>query len=281
MNEKGATLLDLIIGFSLFSIILGYTATSYFSTSTLMRNHTLRQLAEERAIALADLLTTDLRKAGTGIPLGQDDFPPGGSGLGDAPLAVLLTSDSDTVVFRLSESVAPALVTAAFTPSGSNPVVTLDDVSDFAEDDVIYISDSTTGGVDGFKGTVDSVSGNTVTFESGYVNNAGASFPIGSIATRVATYTYNSPTDWSGVTLTTASSTYTIAPNSTFAVTYLDCSGTTFSTPLTNADLLSNLCAIEVTASVRADARYKDGTLHTAGVTRRVALRNLIMNRSL
>jgi len=233
----------------------------------------------EQARLALDLIGYDLRMAGAGVPLGQGGFAPGGAGLGDAPMPILTSSTATNIVMRLNETGRVGVLTSQFTPSMTSLTFQVHSSADIAAGDMVYLSNATAGGTLGLKGTVQSVSGNSVTLETGYITSAGAVFDSGSVVHRVTQITYDSPAAGTGITRDNVDSLITVVPNSTFSLTYYDAAGSAIPLPLTAAIIQNQLCSVQVSTSVVSTSKLRNGSNYTATAVDRIALRNLILSR--
>lgn len=275
LDSSGFTLLELLVGVSVLSVLLAATAQSMFNTMETSLDTEVVTQTEERAKAALDMMVFDLRMLGSGVTAGQSDFSISDSALGDAPLPVLTDSSESYLHFRMNESGDDAVLTADYTPDDDGLSFSVSSTSDLYVGDEVYISDRVAGGDDGLKGEVSAVTSNTVTISADYVASENADFPAGSTLNRVSTIAYNSPSDWSGITRNGGLGAITIVPNSKFTVQYLDSDGAELTPPLSKADILESLLSIEVTVQVQSDRPLKSGTTYTAEASTKVTARNM------
>jgi hypothetical protein len=278
-RQAGVTIIELLVTVLLMSIVMLGVVGTVTWTSRQSIDHEIIARVNEQARAILDYMAYDMRMLGSGMPLGQTGFPIGGTGLGDAPLPLLTTSDDDQIELRLNERGSDTVLTANYTPSAANLTLSVLSASDFEAGDMLYVSDHTQGGTSGMQGTVAQVGNDWITLENTYVATAGATFKSGSTVSRVSTITYESPADGSGVTRDTGEGPVALEPNSTFNLDYLDATGTEITPPLTAAAIAANLYTIRVTVSVQASQPLYDGTTYSTEAVQEIGLRNLILSR--
>lgn len=277
--QAGETMLSLLVSLALIGVIFAAALNSFLDASQSSMDLQIRARAEEQAKTILDLMAFDIRMTGAGMPLGQSGFAIGGSGLGAAPLPILLTSTATNIALRLNESGSNTILSANYTPSSSSLTFSVASASDFESGDTLYISNMTVGGAAGLQGTVTGTTGTTITINNAYVASASTTFSSGSTVDRVTNVTFDSPNDWRGITRNAELGAVRLAPNSTFSASYRDASGTAIALPLTNTTVSANLASIQLTVSVRGDKTLRDGTIYTATAQETIALRNLNMNR--
>ena len=271
--------MELLCSISIMSVIMVSVVESMLDTAHRSWDHKLITTTEEQARAIFDMLAYDLRMMGSGMPLGQASFKISDGTLGTASLPILLDATSTYVSIRVNETGKDTVLTSDYTPNSTNLSFTVLDPSDFSVGDSIYLSDMLRGGSEGLAGTISSISGDTISIDSSYVMSEGAAFTKGCTASRVTTVTYNSPSDWSGITRNNQRTTEVIAVQSTFSIRYLDGSGNELTLPLTAAVIDDSLAQVELTISVRTTNPLRDGSIYTAILLKRIALRNLNYNR--
>lgn len=277
-NERGMSLIELLVSIGMFSVLFTAIVSSYTVAARRSYDDQLITRTNEQARMVLDTISYDVRMAGAGMPLGQSGFAVGGTGLGDAPLAVLTSSTASTIVFRLNEIGRDTILTGSFAPTSTSRTFSAASAADLEDGDIVYISDAMEGGSQGLRGVVESVSGTSVTIATGYVTGVGSvTFVAGSTVSRISDVTYSNATG--GITRNNGSSTVVVAPRSTVSFRYFDASGTELTLPLTGSVVDDTLTGVEVTVTVNAAAPLRDGTNYSSTARQRVALRNLIFNR--
>ena len=278
-NSSGSGIIELLISTLIASIILVGVVTSLTATTRLSADNEIITRCHEQARTVLDLLSYDIRMTGSGMPLGQTGFAIDAVDLGDSPLPILLNAGSNYLQLRLNEKGVETVLAQAYTPSVSNLTFEVLSSEDIFEEDTIYISDFTQGGANGFRGQVVQVSGNSITVSNTYTATFAASFPSGSIVTRVATITYNSPNDFSGITRNNELGDTLLQQNSMFELRYLDQSGNALALPLTPLVIKNTLHAIEVKVFVRSRRNLSTGGQYLAEASHQVGLRNIMLSR--
>ncbi|MCB0337123.1 MAG: hypothetical protein KDD62_12485 [Bdellovibrionales bacterium] len=274
-DQAGFTLMDIIVSVGISAMVFGYAAQSLTTTTTQSFDSEVIITTEERARSILDLMLFDLRMLGAGIPFDQEGFSMSGSGTSSVALPILTDSTSSYIHFRVNELGKDTLITSAFAPSGASSSFTVYSTEDLLEDDIIYLSDATTGGSDGLQGQISAISGLTVTLSSGFVYSDSANFPVGSVLNRVTTVEYSSPDDDSGIVRNNGLGDIVISPNSYFSISYKDQDGNALSLPLSESDIEDYLAIIDISVTVNSDRKLKDGTTYTAQADSKVTVRGL------
>jgi type II secretory pathway pseudopilin PulG len=278
-HSFGHTLVEVLVSILLGGMVLGAATKSF--TASVKGTVDMRSMSrtQEQARAILDLLSTELRLLGAGMPLGQADFPITATTFNDTNLPILLDATQYNIKFRKNERGIQTSLSSNYTPAATSLSIPVLSSSGFIVGDPVYISDMVLGGSFGMWGKVASMSSGNINLNSEIYHPAGITFTAGSIVEPVSLIEYNSPADGSGVTRDTGLDTTILAPNSSFKLTYLDQSGTAIALPLT-ADIIGNsLSAIDIEVTVGARAADYDGEFYEATVGHRVALRNLITVR--
>ena len=272
----GFSLFEVLVAIFISAILLGNITATLMQTSSHYHDRSVISKTEERAQMLLDLLAYEIRHLGAGMPLGQSDFDISDATLGDASLPILLNATATYVQIKLDEIQTSSTITASYTPSVVDLDFTVESANGFSVGDTVYLSDMIVGGDDGLEGVITNITGNTITIDSGYTASAAASFNAGSSIHRVSTVTFDSLVD---ITRDNGTGAVTLAPNSSFTLTYLDESGTTLALPLTRAIVDDSLASINIQISLDSDSLLKDGTTYTAVAQQQVHLRNLRLSR--
>lgn len=276
-NDYGNAIMSLIVSIGLFTTIM--VGTTKFVFSSTRNSYDLENRIDntgniEKAFKL---ITSEIKMLGSSMPIGQSNFSPEDLSLGDASLAVHTNSNAGILSFNINETGKSTILTSSFTPGLGNLSFQVDDASDIFENENIYISDFTTGGNNGLRGSVSGVSGNTVTIAGIFETQLGTSFATGSLVTRSMEVEYRN-SDGAIVREDTAG-TVILAPRATISFAYFDSNGNALSVPLSRAAINNSLSAIRVTITATADNVERNGIARTITLTRTISLRNLILSR--
>ncbi|WKZ56851.1 MAG: hypothetical protein QY326_08965 [Bdellovibrionota bacterium] len=198
-DQRGEGLIGFLVSVVISAIVFAATTTAYLQGIVRAQDHRTMVQVREEAREIADLIASELRLLGSGMPLSQDDFSSSDLSLGDAPLPLLLDSSASYIHFRLNEFGRGAIIDAAFDPI-STSTISVTDGSIFAVGDTVYVTNMTTGGTDGLQGEIVSISGNSITLNGTMLYPVGATFDVGSLVEPVSTIAFNSPETWSGIT---------------------------------------------------------------------------------
>lgn len=276
---RGFSAIELMASLLITSTLFVSVTAMFVSTTRRAHDNQLIMEADERARELLDILAYDIRMAGSGMPMGQASFLPGGTGLGDAPLPILLDATSNSITIRTNETGKNTVLTTNWTPSSTSLSFDVLSTEDIYEGSVIYLSDMIRGGTQGLRAVVDTISGNTITVESGYITSVGASFSAGSLATRITDITYSSTDITGAITRNNGTDVVNLSPKAMFTLNFLDGNGSTIVLPLEDLELADDLASINITVQVAARAPLRSGDAYVASATERVALRNINLNR--
>lgn len=277
-SEKGQSLVSLLVELVISVVVFGSIIGVFFNTSKKTMDHQLMSRAQEDATSLIDLMSFELRLIGSGMPLGQANFQIADATLGDAPLPILTSATANQLTVRYNENGSNTVTTGVFTPAAASLLFTVLSTSGFSVGDTIYLSNFPTNGTFGLKGTIQAKTANSLTINNNYVASAGASFPIGTLVSKVSTVIYNSTQ--TGITKSINGGTATIlAPKSSFSLQYLDKAGAALVLPLTDAAIKDNLTSLRLTVNVNGEKELSTGKIYTATVIQDITLRNLIISR--
>src|SRR5947209_4661266 len=116
-RQRGSGLLEFFVSSSIVIVSMLALMSSFVATTRHTSDETVKMRTDNEARLLLDYMIYDARMAGSGMPLGQSNFAIGQSGLSDAPLPILLTSDGDSLHLRLNEQGTNTVLTASFAPA--------------------------------------------------------------------------------------------------------------------------------------------------------------------
>ena len=278
-EDRGASLVELLSSLVIMSILFTMSSAMYISTvgDSLTSHQSTTARAEARA--LLDHLSFNARMIGAGIPMDQDQFPPGDPALGDTPMPVFIDSSDSLFHFRSNDRGVSSVLTLDYTPSGASLDLNVMSADKFRVRDVVYLSGMLAGEESGMKAEIAAIAGNVITIDGAYVALPGVTFPAGSLVHQVREITYESFTDWSGVERTLDGTSEILVPNSIFSVEYLDVLGNIMVTPLSPADILNTLSAVRISVSVASENPISNPAAVVVTAEQVVSLRNLTLNR--
>ncbi len=154
-NESGATLVELLVNIAILGVLLAGVSSEYFLSTRRAFDRKTVASTQDEARTLLDLMAYDLRMAGAGMPLGQTNFRYTQPEVGEAALPIAITASNDYIDLLFNERGKNTVLDADYTPSLSNLTFTVLSGEDFSEGDIIYLSNMSTGGVDGLRGEID------------------------------------------------------------------------------------------------------------------------------
>jgi prepilin-type N-terminal cleavage/methylation domain-containing protein len=335
---RGFTLIELLVGLSITSLILGAIVNAITKSSQQARDTEIITRANEVARAILDSMAFDIRLVGAGMPMGQAAFPmesytpvtpPGIQwssttsataqvDLGDAAWPILPGSDATHIYLRINERGVETVLAADYNPGAPSYTFTVLDVSDFAINDVVYISDRRENGSAGLRGQITAIDSGakqiTISSANGPNYPAGTIFGAGSSVNRVSTVSYVSVGGTTGIQMAISdydSTLRTIHPNSSFTLTYKNrTSGTAMTMPTASSDLcefippvpasggigsdpcgvaqstttvstnkdITDLASIVITVNVTGERPLTSGGIYTATVSQEASLRNFLIS---
>ena len=279
-NCQGETLVQLIVSMGIFFTIMGAATSQFFDASRLSHDHIVMTKAQEELRTVLDIMSFDVRQTGNAGVLGDyHSFSAVGTATPFLNASLDFTSDADTYKTLVNETGEFTVTTNYFLGTQIGSGIDLLSVDGLAVGDFIILSNITSSGGAHARGTISSIVGNTIFFAAGYYATSGARFFEASTIEKVSTVTYESPSDWSGITRNNGSGAVLLSPNSTFSIRYLDESGNAIALPLTEAKYEDELASIEITVQVRGRQALKDGSTYTAEAMQAITLRNLLADR--
>ena len=276
---RGFSILELMISVGIGGVVLGALVSQYSHTVATSHDQQVRIATYLQAQATLQMIGSELRMLGNGVPFDQANFQIGEDTLTDPtvtePIDVATTTASH-IGFRINETGDVYLLSGNFNPA-STLTFTLTSTTGLEANDPIYLSNSVVAGDDGLFGTIASVDHGTnqVTLQSGVVYSPGATFNMGSICEEVSTVAYDSPADGTGITRDSGYGPVKLGNGSTFVLEFVDAAGTPVALPLTNTTVVNSLRAIRVTVNQQSANKLKDGSSYTATISQSFGIRNL------
>jgi len=277
--QSGSMLLDALTSLFLGAVVIGSAAASFSNMWVRSTELRLKAQAQTEARLLLDMLAFDLRMAGSGLPLGQTSFSSALSSLGQEELPIVAGADGTTATVQLNELGTSAVLTSTFAPSAGNRTMQTSSTAGFSVGDTVYISDMASRGTSALRGTIESLTANSIRVASSYTPSALISLPAGGTIEPVTRVTYANST--AGITRNGGSGAILLAPNSSFTITYLDSSGNALSTPLSSTAITNSLRAVRLQVSLHTTSGVTTLSTQTFSATtsQTVALRNVNLNR--
>lgn len=277
VDDWGMTLVELLVSITIGTMLFAPILGMLFDSTRISADNSTIQVTERQVQVLSNVLVSELRNIGSGMPLGQTTF--NYAVVGDVALSVIPSSNTTNLTFRVNPYGTSTVTTVDYTPGPKSLVIQVFDSTGFAVGQTVYLSNMLSGGTTALSASIEKISGNLLTIKSDYITTSGAIFPSGSSLTRVATVHYNGA-NASGIARDEGAGEIVITPNASLTFDYLDESGKSLSLPLSANDIQTNLSSISFTVTLDADRKLKDGSIWTAEAIRKVALRNLIAERN-
>ena len=278
--QAGSTLLELLVAILIAAFLLGAAVAGYRQASRTMYDNETIVRAEQEAREILDLMVTDLRTTGSGVPIGLEHFDPLDPVLGDAPLAVLTASNASALTVRTNSNAVDTLLTADFTPSPAVRIISVEDASKFKAGDIVYVSGATSGGTFGLRGTVENAAATSITISSSFVAAVGATFRARSVIAQVDQVSFTSNSATKVIERTDRNGTVGVSKHGTFSLTYLDANGTELSLPLTALSIAKSLAAVRISVEVEGKRLTGESENYVAEAEQIVSLRNLNLARA-
>lgn len=278
-DESGVMLVEILTAITISGIMMLSLAYTYLGVTRSYHDQNIRIETQQRVNSLLDSITNELKVLGSGMPLSQNNFAMSDSGLGDASLPIFTTASATSISFRYNKNGKASVLSSNYTPSGSDLSFSVTDGSIFSVGDTIYLSDLTRAGEDGMLAEVTAIATNAITIGSSFTASTGAVFEQGSTASIVETFTYESPSDWSGITGDNGTLEMTILPMSKFTLSYYDAAGSLLSLPLSRSNIANDLAMIHLSVQVQSEKKLKQGNVYLATAEQDLNLRNLFLAR--
>lgn len=258
-NEKGFTVLELLVASSLTLVLFSGLMTQFGTASKYLTDLKEMGGTEATARSLLSILGNEIRQIGNGVPFQQPEFRISDPLYDEAgvenlsPTAahpiVLASSTANSITYRINKIGSVAYLSADFDPA-SSLTVSLVDVASLVVGDPVYLSNASLGEEDGFYGTIASINtgANTVTLNAAYYRSEEATFGIGSTLEAVAEVTL---AESSGQIIRNSGfGDVVFADNATLSIDYLDKNGNSLTLPLSVLDLESNLGSLKLTVGI-------------------------------
>ena len=281
-NQRGETLVGLLIATAVGSIILAATASTFTTSMHSVWDRITIAEANNHAREIAHLLASDFRVIGSGMPLGSAGFDMLDITLGDAPLPLLPDSTPTRIRYRLNEYGQFTSLTQTFDPSRESTVSVLS-TDRLTSNTHVYLSNLTSefsqsSTIGGARGRLSGAGSSSLSLTD-IVAKTGIMFNPGSTVEPVSEITVDC-TDVEGISRDNGTGAVTLYPKSSCLIEYLDSSNTQLPPPLSAATIKSVLTSIRVTVTVPGRRTLRKGTQYAAQASETVALRNLILARS-
>jgi hypothetical protein len=285
LDEKAASLLEMIIALGIVAVLFTPIFATFFQITKQSSDSEIISLTEDRARTVRDIIAYDLRAAGAGMPLGQSNYTSSTTGVTSDAMPVLTGATKTNIQFRMSEKGEGILTTTDLTPSASSRVFTVhsSEASKFKVGDTVYLSNFTTGGSEGLKGTISAIAGGSITLDSVFSSSPSATFRAGTLVQKVKTITLTSgtitPTDGTGIMRNdgTGQGNVLLAPNSRFELYYLEADGTQMNTPLSLNNTNTKLVGIFIKVYLSSAKPLSTGQYYVAEGSQGVALKNKLL----
>lgn len=275
INQRGETLISFLAAVLISSIVLAGAVNGLFSFSTKSVDAKLISEANDKARFISDLMSYELRFAGSGVPFQQANFLMSTAGIGTSSLPILTTSTATSITFKANPQGRVGYLMTSFN-SANQTTLNLVSSSSFSVGDTIYLSDMAEGGSNGMQATVQSISGNAITISSP-VQAVTAIYPAGTIVEPVQSITYTS--NGSAITRAIGNQAAVTLTGGAFSIQYLDSTGAAMALPLTTATMGTSLYSLSLTIGVPSTRTLSSGSTYYSTLTSRVALRVLNVYR--
>lgn len=278
-SSKGFTILEVLVSLTISSFLLTGLVLEFANVTKFSRDLEIKGEVRENLRSLFEIISSDIRNAGAGMPLGQVNFTYLNTGIGSYALPVLATSNNTKLNIRLSEQGKSTFTTGIFNSTLMTKELSLLSTSGYKVGDVIYLNEMTSGGTGGMAAKVDSVvNASILTLKDIILPTGVTSVRSGSAASVVSDVSIAYEASTSSVVRTTPQGTITLAPNSSVDFSYLDSTGAAIST-LSSATIANNLAVIRVNIEVSSDRMLSSGSIYSENKALNIALRNLLVNR--
>ncbi len=277
-NSRGFTLLELIVTLGISSVVLTGLAVEFATLTKYSRDIEIKGEVRDTLRSVLDMIASDIRNAAAGMPLGQDNFTVSDAALGDAPLAVLTSSNSTAVHLRLNETGESTSLTADFDPTAMVTELTISSSAGFAVGDTIYSSELSSGGQNGLKADIKSIPNNTTLEIENIALPTGATLiAAGSQVSKVSDVTIQDDATNDYIVRTNNSGVAILAPDSQVTFSYLDAALNSLSDPLDATEIENQLAVIRVNVQITSQRSLSTGSKFQLSSSLDVVLRNLMI----
>lgn len=278
-KELGVSIVETLVTLAISGIVMTGLLTMYTQAAITGRDHSIRIATFLEAQAALQMMGSELRMMGNGVPFDQANFQIGEDTLSDPSVTepiVVATATNTNISFRINESGGVFLLTEDFNPIFST-TIKLTELGSLGAGDPIYLSNSVVSGDDGLYAVIATVDSGTssITIDPGYVGSPNSVFPMGSILEEVPVVTYSISADGNDVTRDSGSGPVVISGNSTLSLDYLDHNGAELTLPITNAMVVDELRSIRLTIQHRSKKKLSDGNYYTTTASQVFGIRNL------
>ena len=276
-TANGFSLIELLTSIAITSAIITGAVAFFADTTHNTQDRATIIKTKLHASHLLELIVSEIRMAGAGVPMQQKNFSAQDSSLKDAPLPVLTNSNEYSITFRITSTGEIITTTEDFQPSNSNLSFSALPTRNLKTGDMIYISNSTTGGQEAMLATINSISKDRIYITKNYFSSEDAYFRKGSICTKTTLVTYQSITPETGIERIENGSIAPLARNATVKFKYLDQNGDSIKLPLNSSTISNALSSISVSVNIKSQHRLRNGNYHNEIMQQAVAIRNIVV----
>jgi len=278
-REVGFTIMEVLVSLTISGALLSSLVMQFASVSKYSRDLAIKAEVRETLRSLFEIISSDIRNAGSGMPIGLSNFKTTTAGVSDYALPIFTSSSGATIQLRLCVNGKSDLTTALYDNLLTSKELSLMSTSGFKLNDKIYLSELTSGGTTGMYANIASVvSGVKLTLSDVVMPTGVTAIRASSQASVVSDISIQYDSSLSSITRTTPTGTITLAPRSVVAFTYLNTSGAVIS-PLTSSNIANSLAAIGTTITVNGSKNLSTGLAYSETKTLNIVLRNILNNR--
>lgn len=288
-KKQGFTILEMLVSISIASIIIMSGVYLFKWSATAYNDLSIRESSHANTEALLNLIGSDLKLIGNGIPFDlanfeMDDILQDDDGVLSSAFTAthpinISTATATYIQYKFNQSGKIYFLTAAMTPNASGTsTVQLSDTSGLFAGDTIYISNALINGEEALQGEIESVDSATqITLTADWIRSPDAVFSAGSTLEAVNTVTLSA--SGGQILRDEGFGNVVLADHASFSLVYLDYAGNVITPPLTVNALDMNLREIEVSVTFTSAKRNKvlqsPGATHSLTKTQTFGIRSL------
>lgn len=279
-SQRGASLLEMLVGLVVSTVVVAGVFLTFRGATGRMTDSNTMLRADERAGEILEMIMADVRLAGSGMPLGQKNFRAGQVGLGDAPLALLTSSSGSSITIRLNDKGRDTVLLNPFDPNVEPRELLVESATHFKKGALVYLTNATIGGDEGFQGRIASVASSSIMLENEHYGSPNTVFEQGTLVSQVSEVTYEWNATTKEVYRLSDGNEYSLGEGVFLHLQYFDSLGNELPLPLSEATIRDELAAVRIGIEVEGSRPLKNRQIYMAEASQLVSLRNFVYSRN-
>lgn len=277
-KENGFTILELIVGIGLSSIILTALAFEYANISKIFYDLSIKDSVQVEAELISKVMISDIKEIGIGLPVYQRNFQIGEDALSDPSVTLPIASSSgaSSITFKKKKSKESKLLSQNFDPS-SNTTVYLDNVDGIIIGNIFCVSNISSGGEDANCSDITAINTSLKTLTlANSVYSLNAVFEAGDLVNILEEITYQSNPLTNVVTRTDSNGQITLSENAIFTLKYLDTNLSMQPTPLDATSISETIRSVKITVTTESNQVLTTGDTYSYSLSKIISLGEII-----